>query len=57
VRKSAVDLLVVGSIHRRGAERVLMGSTAEYLVNRAPCDVLAIPAVPANATSTSEVIV
>ena len=45
VRDADIDLLVLGVIRRHGFERVLIGSTAERLVDRAPCDVLAVPAI------------
>lgn len=57
MRKDTAELLVVGAIHRHGAERAFMGSTAEYLVSRAPCDILAIPGIADSAASASEVIV
>lgn len=40
-----IDLLVVGTRGATGLKRLLLGSTAEALIARAPCDVLAIPAV------------
>ena len=55
MRKEMAELLVVGNIHRHGAERVFMGSTAEFLVSRAPCDILAIPGI-VGASSVSETI-
>lgn len=36
------DLVVVGSRGRRGAERLLLGSTAETVVRIAPCPVLVV---------------
>lgn len=36
-------LLVVGSSRRAGAERVLLGSTAERLIHGAPCPVALVP--------------
>lgn len=44
VASYAPDLLVVGTFHRYGFERFVMGSTAEQVVLHAPCDVLAVPA-------------
>lgn len=38
------DVLVVGSLRRRGLDRLLMGSTVERLVGHANCDILAVPA-------------
>jgi len=40
-----IDLLVVGTRGATGLKRLLLGSTAEALIARAPCDVLAIPAL------------
>lgn len=40
------DVLVVGVMRRRGLDRMLIGSTAERLIARAPCDVLAVPHPP-----------
>ena len=37
------DLLVVGTHGRTGVDRLLLGSTAEHVVNEAPCPVLSIP--------------
>lgn len=37
-----MDMVVVGSIYRRGFERLLLGSTAESLLLQAPCDVLLV---------------
>ncbi len=36
-----IDLVVVGTHGRRGLQR-LLGSTASSVINRAPCDVLAV---------------
>lgn len=38
------ELLVVGTIRRRGVERLLMGSTVERLIGETPCDLIAVPA-------------
>lgn len=43
VAEEHTDILVVGVVRRRGLDRMLMGSTAEHLVARAPCDILAVP--------------
>lgn len=37
------DLIVVGSHGRGGVSQLLMGSTAEGVLRRAPCPVLAVP--------------
>ena len=39
------DVLVVGTIRRRGIDRFLMGSTVERLIGDAPCDIFAVPAI------------
>lgn len=44
------DVLVVGTLRRHGLDRLFMGSTAERLVGRAPCDVLVVPAIAPAAT-------
>jgi universal stress protein E len=41
-RKINADLLVVGTSARRKAGAVLLGNSAERILNRAPCDVLAV---------------
>jgi nucleotide-binding universal stress UspA family protein len=38
------DLLVIGTHGHGGFERLLLGSTAEHVINEAPCPVLNIPA-------------
>lgn len=42
------DVLVVGTIRRRGIDRLLMGSTVERLVGQAPCDIIAVPVSASN---------
>lgn len=37
------DLLVLGTQGRSGLPRLLIGSVAEFVVKRAPCDVLVVP--------------
>ena len=37
-----VDLLIVGTVHRNLPERLLLGATAEAVINRASCDVLVV---------------
>jgi universal stress protein E len=44
-RDGAIDLLVIGTMRRRGLKRILMGSTAERLCAHASCDLLAVPDV------------
>ncbi len=41
-REQAVDLIVIGTHGRGGISHVLMGSTAEKVVRKAPCPVLSI---------------
>ena len=36
------DLIVIGSHGRTGLQRILMGSTAEYIIRLAPCPVLTV---------------
>jgi len=43
-REGGFDLLVVGTHHRSGAARVLLGSVSEALVRDCPCPVLVVPA-------------
>ena len=42
-REWRADLLVVGTRARKGPGRVLLGSVAEEVIPRAPCDVLVVP--------------
>lgn len=37
-----VDLLIVGTVHRKLPERLLLGTTAEAVITRASCDVLVV---------------
>lgn len=48
------DILVVGTLRRHGLDRLFMGSTAERLVGRAPCDVLVVPASAAVTEAIAE---
>jgi nucleotide-binding universal stress UspA family protein len=48
--RSGADLLVVGAHGHGAVSRLLLGSVAEQVVQRAPCPVLVVP--PAAATST-----
>lgn len=45
------DLVVIGTHGRTGFDRLLLGSTAEKVLRKAPCPVLTVPP-PASATST-----
>ncbi len=42
-REKGVDLIVIGTHSAPPLERVLLGSTAEKLLHRAPCPVLLVP--------------
>lgn len=42
VARLDADLLVLGTVQRRGLERLVIGSTAERIVQHADCDILAI---------------
>lgn len=44
VREGGFDLLVMGTHHRSGASRFLLGSVAESVVRDCPCPVLVVPA-------------
>jgi nucleotide-binding universal stress UspA family protein len=44
------DLLVVGTHGRSGFDRLMLGSTTEKLLRKAPCPVLTVPARAPNAT-------
>src|SRR3989338_7919094 len=48
-KKNAIDLIVLGTHGRTGVSRALLGSVAEAVVRRAPCRVLTVPAVLAEA--------
>lgn len=41
-RSSETDVLVLGTHQRHGMDRVLLGSTAEAILDTAPCDVLVV---------------
>jgi len=41
-RTLGVGLLIVGTHGRRGAQRLLLGSTAEHVARDAPCDVMVV---------------
>lgn len=42
VSEQQIDLLVIGSIYRKGFDRLMLGSTAEALASQARCDLLLI---------------
>jgi len=46
--KQKTDLVVIGTRGHTGLKRVLLGSTAEWVVRHAPCAVLTVPAETAN---------
>ena len=41
-RKIDADMLVVGTCARRGAGGLVLGNSAERILTKAPCDVLAV---------------
>src|SRR5690606_41962165 len=41
-RKLRADVMVMGAVSRRGLERLFIGSTAERILDRLPCDVLVV---------------
>lgn len=41
-KNNDVDLLLVGTVHRNLAERLLLGTTAESVITHASCDVLVV---------------
>ena len=44
--KSGADLVVLGAVSRSGLQRIFVGSTAERVLDRLPCDLLIVK--PAN---------
>jgi nucleotide-binding universal stress UspA family protein len=42
VDRKKIDLLVIGTVARGGIARVMMGNTAETILNRVQCSVLAV---------------
>jgi nucleotide-binding universal stress UspA family protein len=51
------DLVVVGTRGKTGLEHVLLGSTAERIIRRAPCAVLTVPAAKQRAEESPQVSV
>lgn len=49
-----VDLIVMGTHGRRGMRRLLLGSVAREVVQRAPCPVLTVPRMPSMTTPRFE---
>jgi nucleotide-binding universal stress UspA family protein len=41
-RSKGADMIVIGTYGRRGAERILIGSVAERVIEYAPCPVLVV---------------
>ena len=39
-RDEKADMVIIGTHGTKGLERILMGSTAEYVVKKAPCPIL-----------------
>jgi len=52
-RTQGVELIVVGTRGKTGLEHILLGSTAERIIRRAPCPVLAVPMEKQNADESS----
>jgi nucleotide-binding universal stress UspA family protein len=50
-RDAGIDLIVMGTHGRTGAERLLVGSVTEKVMREAPCSVLAVK-LPRNHTTT-----
>jgi universal stress protein E len=42
VRRLRTDVLAMGAVSRRGLDRLFIGSTAERVIDRVPCDVLVV---------------
>lgn len=42
IKENAIDLVVVGTHGKRGLQRFLLGSTAEFIFRNAPCPVLTV---------------
>ncbi|MGH8313881.1 MAG: universal stress protein, partial [Steroidobacterales bacterium] len=42
VAENEIDIMVLGAVARSSLQRVLIGSTAERLLDRLPCDILVI---------------
>jgi nucleotide-binding universal stress UspA family protein len=53
-RESGADLIVMGTQGRTGLSRVLIGSVAEDVLRKAPCQVLTIKQPAAASEPTSE---
>ncbi len=51
VEKEGIGIMVMGAVSRRGLDRVFLGSTAERLLDRTPCDLLIVK--PESFTSSS----
>ncbi len=52
-RTQGVELIVVGTRGKTGLEHILLGSTAERIIRRAPCPVLAVPMEKQNTDGSS----
>jgi nucleotide-binding universal stress UspA family protein len=53
-RRTGVDLIVIGTHGRTGFSHALLGSVAEAVVRRAPCQVLTVPAAAAAPAAPEE---
>ncbi|GIW94533.1 MAG: universal stress protein E [Pirellulaceae bacterium] len=42
IRESDIELLVIGTVARRGLAGYFIGNTAEHLLDKTPCDILAL---------------
>lgn len=51
VRENSIDLLVMGTVGRRGMAGLLLGNTAEMVLNQLSCSVLAVKPPPAPVTA------
>jgi nucleotide-binding universal stress UspA family protein len=55
-RRSAIDLIVMGTHGRTGVSHALLGSVAEAVVRRASCRVLMVPAAAADTAGAPVVV-
>jgi nucleotide-binding universal stress UspA family protein len=51
-KQEGVEMIVMGTHGRRGWNRLLMGSQAEQVVRSAPCPVITVKGMPAQAPTT-----
>ncbi len=43
IPRENIDLVVVGSMHKRSVANIILGSTSEAVLNHAACSVLVVP--------------